>query len=586
MSDERRRAITSTPRLTPDDVANRTFSSSFRGVAEAEVKAFLRRVADDLADARRRETELEAALAQAETAAATPRPLTEDELLEALGEETSRLLHTARDAARDIRTKSEENAARMLAEAQENAQQMRDEAAGVLDARRSEADAAAEAIRVRADEEIAALRAAAERTAEDLRLSTDAELEALRNEANREADTEVAQARAKARELVDTARDLRERVLADLAHRRELLTGQIAELRAGRERLLEAYRVVKRSFLDATEALAQVEGRAAQDRPESVDPAVIAAAMSDDALADDTAADLASAVEPEPPEPEPFEPGEDPTDSPRPDAGDLFARIRAQREAEPEPEPESDAAAESVESPAAEIDVTVEPDDDAPSDAGAAPSSPSARAAAAVEEYVSVALRSAKRLAQDEQNEILDALRRQKGRPDSASALGDLADHAAAWSRALADGIAGAYAAGNLAFGGGHTTLDHEFVSELVGSVLSPTRARFAQAIDESDDSNEAIERFNARAREFRSQQLEGVVTDVIAGVYARGAYEAAPEQAVLQWVLAAGGCGADCADNVLEPTAKGSPFPTGHHHPPAYPGCRCSLTLAVIDID
>jgi hypothetical protein len=49
--------------------------------------------------------------------------------------------------------------------------------------------------------------------------------------------------------------------------------------------------------------------------------------------------------------------------------------------------------------------------------------------------------------------------------------------------------------------------------------------------------------------------------------------------------VLAAEGCSADCADNVLEPTTKCETFPTGHHHPPAYPGCRCALTLTVVDI-
>jgi DivIVA domain-containing protein len=617
MSDERRRAITSTPRLTPDDVASRTFSSSFRGVAEAEVKAFLRRVADDLTDARRRESELEAALAQAETAAATPRPLTEDELLDALGEETSRLLHTARDAARDIRTKAEENAARMLAEAQESAQQMRDEAEGLLSVRRGEAEAAADAIRQQTDDDVAELRAGAERAAEELRLRTDAEIEALRDNATLEANNEVEQARTKARELVDTARDLRERVLADLAHRRTLLSEQIGELRAGREKLLEAYRIVKRSFLDATEALAQVEGRAAQDRPEAVDPAALAAAMSgEDVAVDDTAAELADAVEPEPPEPVPTEPAsgepgvigvdsgdvavED--DVARHDADDIFARIRAQREADAAAVAAraetvaSNAADETRTSESPEPSGSLETDSLSPEQGSPDPmppelmsvfdDTPSSRASAAVAELVANALKSAKRIAQDEQNELLDALRRQKGRPNSTAVLGERASQAQAWSRALADGIASAYIAGSVSLGGRSSgTLASELVIELVGSVLDPVRARFAQAIDESEDANEAIERLNARAREFRTQQLEGAVFDILAGVFARGAYESAPDTAVLQWVLAAGGCGADCADNVLEPTAKGAEFPTGHRHPPSYPGCRCSLIVAVVEV-
>jgi hypothetical protein len=35
-----------------------------------------------------------------------------------------------------------------------------------------------------------------------------------------------------------------------------------------------------------------------------------------------------------------------------------------------------------------------------------------------------------------------------------------------------------------------------------------------------------------------------------------------------------------DCDDNALEPTVKGSDFPTGQPHPPAHPGCRCLLVV------
>ena len=66
--------------------------------------------------------------------------------------------------------------------------------------------------------------------------------------------------------MLDEARVARERVLADLGRRRSLLQAQVEELRQGRDRLLDAYRVVKRTFLDATEALAQVEARAATER--------------------------------------------------------------------------------------------------------------------------------------------------------------------------------------------------------------------------------------------------------------------------------------------------------------------------------
>lgn len=605
MTDERRRAITSTPRLNHDEVANRTFSSSFRGFAEAEVKAYLRRVADELADARRRESELEAALAQAEEAARTPRKLNDEELLDALGEETSRLLHTARDAARDIRTKAEENAARLLAAAQEDAQRIRDEAEALLGSRRAEAEAAATAIEQAATEAASQLRSDAERDAAAARASATGDAEQLRAEAQTEADATVERARAKGRELVDTARELRERVLADLAHKRTLLTEQIAELRAGRDRLLDAYRVVKRSFLDATDALAQVEGRAAQHRPEAVDPSVVAAALAGegDIVADNTAADLAEAVEV----------GDATDDAGRapdheddggaaralPDAGDLFERIRAQRTQEPgravptEPastdEPATRNEPATTDATATGTQVAVDLTDPA----GAGPpagsvrdeDAPSARAARAVSALLPGALKRAKRIAQDDQNALLDALRRHKGRPAASALLPDVASQTDAWAEALGGVIADAYDAGRLSLGGDATDAPSDLAGGLVGALLEPVRVRWTAAIDDADDTADAIEHINARAREFRSQQLEAAVADALAGAYARGAFDAAVDGATLQWVLAASGCGADCADNALEPTVKGQPFPTGHLHPPAYAGCRCSLTVAVVAV-
>lgn len=606
MTDERRqRAITSTPKLSPDEVANRTFSSSFRGVAEAEVKAFLRRVADELTEARRRHAELEAALEQAEETARTPRALTEDELLDALGEETSRLLHTARDAARDIRSKAEENAARLLAEAQADTQRMRDDAEGLLALRTGEAEAAAAEIRQAAADDDAARRAETERHTEALRERAAAEIELSQADAARDAERELDDARERARVLVDTARDLRERVLADLSHRRALLTDQINELRAGREKLLEAYRTVKRSFLDATDALAQVEGRAAEVRPAAVDPETIAAAYAaEPAAADDAAPELAEAVEPEAAEPEAVvsemptgpdgEPADDGAALPDPDA--LFARIRAERERATEtPAPaESAAAATGVEAAdsagpdapdeAVATDEAVAPDeavDDEPFD-----DSPSGRAARAVAGVLAPALKRAKRVAQDDQNALLDALRRQKGRAGSESVLPGLEDHARSWAAALDDAAGEAYSAGRADIGAGAAPAPAGLTFELTRDVLDPVRARLASAIDDAADTGAAIETISARSREFRSQQLEGAVIDVLAGAYARGAFDAAAEGTMLQWVLAASGCSADCADNALEPTLKGAEFPTGHRYPPAYAGCRCSLTVAVVSVD
>ena len=54
---DRRRLITSTPHLAPDDVVQHTFTTSFRGYSEAEVRAFLKRVSEELVVTHEREVE-------------------------------------------------------------------------------------------------------------------------------------------------------------------------------------------------------------------------------------------------------------------------------------------------------------------------------------------------------------------------------------------------------------------------------------------------------------------------------------------------------------------------------------------------
>src|SRR2546421_8231874 len=262
-SDRRQRLISSTPRLSVDEVASRSFAKGVRGFSETEVRSFLRRVAEELAVARSREQELEATLDALEEQVRAPRPLSEQELLDALGEETARLLRSAREASDDIRRKAEERAARLVDEAAGDAERTRAEAAELLASRVSEAEA-----------KTAELVATAEARASSAIDTAAAEAEAL-----------VESARRQGREMLDEAKSARERVLGDLVRRRTLLNAQIEALRGGRDHLLDAYRTVKRTFLDATEALVQVEARAAVER----------AASSNETI--DVAAEIAAEIE-------------------------------------------------------------------------------------------------------------------------------------------------------------------------------------------------------------------------------------------------------------------------------------------------
>ncbi|HET9730122.1 MAG TPA: DivIVA domain-containing protein, partial [Acidimicrobiia bacterium] len=142
-ADRHQRVISSTPQFTPEEVASRTFANKVRGYAEPEVRSFLKRVADQLVMLGEREEELLARIDRLEEEIRAPRPLNEQELLDALGEETARLLRSAREAGDEIRRKSEERAARVAEEAGAAAEHLRTEVEGRLSAQTREAEARA-----------------------------------------------------------------------------------------------------------------------------------------------------------------------------------------------------------------------------------------------------------------------------------------------------------------------------------------------------------------------------------------------------------------------------------------------------------
>jgi DivIVA domain-containing protein len=598
VDNDRRGASPSPATLAPDDITTRAFSTTFRGLSETEVRSFLARVADELSRAQVRMRELEAELEARRSTPDDVAPLDEGALLEALGEETTKLLRNAREAAKDIRARAEETAVRLRNDAQEEADRVRAEASELLDARTREADAAA---------------------AESLARG-EAGLAERRREADEQIQTELDEAKVRGRAMVDEARAVRERMLADLGHRRALLQAQVAELRSGRDHLLEAYRAVKRSFLEATDALASIETRFAQSRPRPLDEAEIEAALRPDA-GESASVELAESLEPER-EAEPHahadgEPGAEPAgaagpnaeapDSGQPDSGeavgDLFARIRAEASESPDPAEtpgttDSTGTTDNTESTSAAADAGTSDavvESAAGADGGEAASDADAQEAAATEEHAArpdpreraatalapvlvTAAKRAKRALQDEQNSVLDALRRHKGAPRAGTVLPTPDEQIAAWKVVIGDALARAYLAGHR-----DTTPDvsvevqvpADLAEANVALLLVTLRERLVAALADHDGEG-AADRVSARYREWKSQDLEPRLEDAVRGAYARGVYDATPEGAELRWVLAQPRCCADCADNVLEPVTKGSEFPTGQFHPPAHAGCRC----------
>jgi DivIVA domain-containing protein len=538
-SDRRQHVISTAPHLTPDEVANRMFGRKARGFSETEVRSFLKRVSEELTAARERERELAGAIDALEEQLRAPRPLSEQELLEALGEETARLLRSAREAGDDIRRKADERAARITDDAITEAERLRAGAAETVTQLVSESD---------------------NRCAEQLALA-EADAAKVRERALAEAEAIIEAARASGREMLEEAKSVRERVLGDLVRRRALLQAQIEELRVGRERLVDAYGNVKRTFLEATDALAQVESRAAVERANSPDLDIAAEIAAEIAALDPEAnvesnedatevLDLAAAE------------AEDAVGD-ETDVDSLFARLRAGSDDTPKSaEEEAPATAPTAPVPAAEW---------------------RGRRYDAVDPLLPRLVKRAKRSLQDDQNALLDAVRRHKGRPTAAQVLPDLDGTVRAWSEILTESVQRAYAAGVKAGGGLHFDAPADVARDAAEMVVMPLRERLTLAIDTGDerDTGGLVERIGARYREWKNQSLEASLQEALSFVWSRGVYDAAPEGATLWWVTAEDGRCSDCDDNALEPTVKGKLFPTGQAFPPAHPGCMCLLAPA-----
>lgn len=303
--------------LTPERVSHAEFRSGFRGLDPAEVRAFLARVASELRTMQEREADLLAQLEQAEDrgSAVTPAPLDLHQVTSLLGQETARVLETAREAAADIKARAESDADAIIAAATAEAERVRGDAEGVLGERTTEAEAAAaeivagaeaEAARIAADAEEAAdllrqqaadeaerlvAEAEATRTAAEedaARISADAAEAAteLRERASAEAERMVAEAEAarasavaegdaardaakeEGRRMVVEARAVRERILTDMARRRNVARQQLERVRAAREVLLDALEKVREGVTDVQSELSGslVEAKLAGDR--------------------------------------------------------------------------------------------------------------------------------------------------------------------------------------------------------------------------------------------------------------------------------------------------------------------------------
>ncbi len=207
---------------SPAAVGSAAFPTSRRGFDQAEVRDFLKMVAAEMARLQERERFLESEMRAMQTRGlSAPGRLDEETVTTLLGEEAARVLTAARDASTQSRDRAEESATRLVKDAAEDAVRIRESA--VLEAAR------------------------------------------IRDDSGADAEAEIEMAKQQGRDMVNEAREYREKVLSELSRRRDAARSQIEQLLHGRDRLMNAFERARIASEDVIGGLTD-----AHDEPEFI----------------------------------------------------------------------------------------------------------------------------------------------------------------------------------------------------------------------------------------------------------------------------------------------------------------------------
>ena len=581
---------------SPASVADAAFGTARRGFDQQEVRDFLRMVAAELARLQERERFLERELraAQAHPVATGELAIDDETATRLLGEEAARILQAAREGGASIRARAEDGAAQLLREAGDEARRVREEAD--LEAGRRRADAAADA------------------------------------------EAELAMAKQQGREMVEEARAYRERVLGELAQRRELARQQIEQLIHGRDRLLQAFERARLVAVDVTAELSPLGGpdeyvdltpttgpvpvmvpasrvgdAAAIDdlvprRPDDADGEIGAAGAVGDSVVPTPAAVFDQVDEPD--EPETVEIAvvdiEEPIEEPIEDTDEAnvvaFPGLAPVVDAAGEAHIETDAGDEIDDDDVTATDVDAlfaklranpptEPDPELDAEEFADVEETPFRARdAAVVPLIVAAARKVKRVLADEQNDVLDTLRQREPVRGVDALVPPLPDQAARYADAITVELIAAVEAGALSVGGaGDIDVGPDgpllpVREQLTTELVAELRERLARAVADGDGVNDTItKRVRSVYREIKTQRIDELLDDTFRLAFCQGAFAALGHGTPIVWAVDPDGPPSpDCEDNALGGTvASGDAFPSGHVTPPMHPGCRCLLLRA-----
>ncbi len=612
---------------SPAAVGSAQFSVVRRGFEQEEVRDLLRGVSAELARLQERERFLESELRAMQTRGlSAPGALDEEMVTALLGEETARVLTSAREAAKQQIARAAETAERLVREA------------------------SSDAARIRQEAEIESSR--------------------QRNDAVADVEAEIELAKQQGREMVTEAREYREKVLSELARRRELAREQIEHLIHDRDRLVAAFDRARSAandvvgdlteFDELSEEVARISGLstpvdatapiffdhtkdpdAIPQSSESIEVEKVVGVIAEsidsttieivetfettesievvevievEEVSEETPDTTVVAMHEAPAGMSEHPSSEPPAHEHIAEVVQLFGKKRKEVEAPqvvnevvespvsvvepveakkepvastPQKKSVDDLFARLKQTSTAEVARTTKPKVVVPKvDQGVFDHRDEV-----LEPIMVLITRKMKRVLADEENSVLTYLQGKKSVVALEKVLPVADEHLQMYVEALAEDVISAAMAGAQSLSKSlkadlRKRVTRSAVMQVVSrtmdeSTIRPLREKIQRAVEQSNgDRDEMSNLIRSVYREMKMQRVEQQVSDIARMAYSRGAYLVLDQGTKVCWMVDPNGpsC-ADAEDNSLAgSTDLGSEFPTGHIHPTAHAGCRCLI--------
>lgn len=616
---------------SPNSVSAASFPVTRRGFDQGEVRDFLRMVAAELSRHLERERFLESELRNIQTNGLSgPGRLDEETVTALLGEETARVLTAAREASTHIRERAEESASRLVKDAADEAVRIREsaglEAQRVRDDAAADAEAEVEMAKQQGRDMVNEARAYREKVLSELSRRRDAannQIEKLLHGRDRLLGA-FERARIAAESVLEGLHDAHDEpeTIINLAP----VTGPVPVINpkhpvVGRAFDHEAAEAAEALHRAAEEAAALIDGTSAFDIPldgpaageagadeatPEAEPAGIHLVVEEDAevpaeaaaeVGEVETADSAEVVVTDDVEEsgETEQPGETvtnvvsifdrrPVPAPVAQVDDIFARLRAGS---------TDSVAKAA-AEAPEVAVTAPEAPEKPAKkAKAKPVEPAVDPARffardeAISPVVPQVARKLKRVLADEQNNVLEHLRKKKSSLDLDAFLGTVEEHVAKYAASVSEETMAAASAGAKSMkdarGSSRRVTNKAVASatlEIVASgLVSALREDLRVAVGEADgDRSVLADLVRDVYRTWKMTGIDSHVDDIACAAFNTGAYLSLEPTASVCWLVdPSSPCCGDCDDNALAgAVSKGEAFPTGALRPMGHAGCRC----------